>query len=123
MRSGIKRRLLMVLCLIVALTTSVIGYFAVARYQIEAKAKEMVRYGAIDPESVQFRNISILGSTVCGEFNSRNRMGGYGGFSPFLADVSKEKLYMLAEFESFNSADLFWEVVGDRCPSFDKDWI
>lgn len=44
-----------------------------------------------DPESAQFRNLKLYsdwrlsGSILCGEFNARNRMGGYVGFTHFEA--------------------------------------
>ncbi len=51
-----------------------------------------VREKMIDPESTRFRNIRAYDATltdgqgyryVCGEVNSKNRMGGYTGFTAF----------------------------------------
>lgn len=60
--------------------------------QVEAS----VRYSLIDPDSASFRNIRADDLTladgtnyrrVCGEVNSRNRMGGYSGFSTFKGNM------------------------------------
>ena len=63
----------------------------------------------IDPSSVQFRNLQVfldvpgsklrtkgskttpLVDVVCGEMNSKNRMGGYVGFKPFYRDSDQKK--------------------------------
>ena len=63
----------------------------------------------IDPSSVQFRNLQVfldvpgsklrtkgskttpLVDVVCGEMNSKNRMGGYVGFKPFYWDSDEKK--------------------------------
>jgi len=54
--------------------------------------ENVVRNQMIDPDSTRFRNITGYDATrsdgsnyryVCGEVNSRNRMGGYTGFSAF----------------------------------------
>lgn len=42
-----------------------------------------------DPGSAQFRNIRVVqdllgNNVVCGEINSKNGFGGYGGFVPFV---------------------------------------
>lgn len=52
----------------------------------------VVRESLIDPASATFRNIRAFDATltdgsayryVCGEVNSKNRMGGYAGYSAF----------------------------------------
>lgn len=57
-----------------------------------AQIHDQVRYRMIDPNSTMFRNIrsydAILSDGksyqyVCGEVNSKNRMGGYTGFGAF----------------------------------------
>lgn len=44
-----------------------------------------------DPESMQLRHLSIAPGTdetmLCGEVNAKNRMGGYVGFTPFVASA------------------------------------
>jgi hypothetical protein len=52
----------------------------------EAKVAKLVKRSLTDPESAKFRNIN-KGSDpglVCGEVNSKNRLGGYVGFTKFL---------------------------------------
>lgn len=52
-------------------------------------AIQIVRWGLIDPESSRFRSVSISpgGHAVCGEYNSKNRLGGYVGFPRFIVRV------------------------------------
>jgi hypothetical protein len=48
---------------------------------IEQEVKTLLR----DPQSAQFRNIKANDKHVfCGEVNSKNGFGGYGGFTKFL---------------------------------------
>jgi hypothetical protein len=48
--------------------------------------KQILERNLIDPESVRYRNVRLnqAKNAVCGEFNSKNRMGGYSGFSRFV---------------------------------------
>lgn len=39
----------------------------------------------IDPTSVLFKNEKFNGQILCGEFNSKNRMGAYTGFNRFIS--------------------------------------
>lgn len=48
-------------------------------------AKDLVRSKLRDPASARFRNVQWGYSHVCGEVNSRNGFGGYGGFQRFTA--------------------------------------
>lgn len=50
-----------------------------------AQAENDIRAGAIDPASVDFRGVWLNpnNQVVCGEFNGKNRMGGFDGFAPF----------------------------------------
>lgn len=48
-------------------------------------AKDTLAAQLTDPESARFRSIVLDKSgAVCGEFNSKNRAGGYTGFRRFL---------------------------------------
>ena len=48
-------------------------------------AKAAVEKELIDPSSVQYRNVVAYSeNVVCGEVNSKNRLGGYVGFKPFV---------------------------------------
>lgn len=50
-----------------------------------ALAKEAVRQRLVDPESTKFRNVRhVEGELVCGEFNAKNRAGGYVGYRRFV---------------------------------------
>lgn len=49
-----------------------------------AKAKDAVTNSLKDPQSAQFRNLTVHeGDAICGEVNARNSFGGYAGFQPF----------------------------------------
>jgi len=57
---------------------------------------------AIDPTTVLFKNEKIHGEFLCGEFNSKNRMGAYTGFNRFISNPNKA---LLADFELTSSAN------------------
>lgn len=75
----------------------------------------------IDPSSAQFRNIQVFldvpGSTlrttgskttplvdvVCGEVNSKNRMGGYVGFRYFYWDSDSKKVFGASDVKGLDS--------------------
>lgn len=56
-----------------------------------AKAKALIASRMTDPSSLQYRNVRVVRQTidgkaltiVCGEYNAKNRMGGYVGFATF----------------------------------------
>lgn len=69
--------------------------FTPASAQIE-EAKYYVSYNLRDPATAQFRNIhgsNVVGkngmreSFVCGEVNSKNLLGAYVGYTPFIFNV------------------------------------
>lgn len=50
-----------------------------------SQAKKLIEAKLNDPLSVQYRDIKIYrDGTVCGEYNAKNKMGGYVGFQPFI---------------------------------------
>lgn len=52
--------------------------------QISA-AKTSLESGLVDPRSVEYRNLRrYADGTVCGQYNAKNRMGGYTGFESFI---------------------------------------
>ncbi len=55
----------------------------------ERQVIERVKARLTDPDSAQFRNVHEIerkgGWIVCGEVNSKNRLGGYVGFKKFSA--------------------------------------
>ncbi len=50
----------------------------------ERDAKRRVAEVALDPAAVQFRNVHMRGSWVCGEYNGKNRYGAYVGYQWFV---------------------------------------
>lgn len=56
-------------------------------------AKKSLQRRLIDPESVRYRDLRISKRRdyVCGEFNAKNRHGGYEGFSQFAVRLEKGK--------------------------------
>ena len=76
--------------------------------QVEAA----VKYSLIDPDSASFRNIRASDLTladgtnyrrVCGQVNSKNRMGGYAGFSTFKGNMQSGQ-FKLDYMDSVNDA-------------------
>jgi hypothetical protein len=70
-----------------------------------------------DPESAQFRQMRAGDDMMCGEVNARNRLGGYGGFEPFVVsygDVMLESDFrpILRANEWPSSATLADDVIG-----------
>ncbi|RYH69872.1 MAG: hypothetical protein EON54_02040 [Alcaligenaceae bacterium] len=60
------------------------------------KAKVLERFN--DPESAQFRKLKLLKDNkgLCGEVNTKNKMGGYGGFAAFAIDQNG-RVFILQE--------------------------
>lgn len=56
-----------------------------------ASAKSLIRDHMNDPESLQYRNLRVVHATingtavtiVCGDYNAKNKFGGYVGFETF----------------------------------------
>jgi len=55
------------------------------------KAKRAVMDVLTDPESARFKNVRYVSDAkiVCGQVNSKNRMGGYIGFIPFTVEAGE----------------------------------
>lgn len=60
--------------------------------QMTATARQIISQRMLDPSSLQMRNAKVLTLTspqgkqvqvLCGEYNAKNRMGGYTGFKVF----------------------------------------
>lgn len=72
------------------------------------EAERAVATQLSDPESAQFRNERVEkgpnGAIVCGEVNSRNRLGGYAGFSRF-GYVERTKAVSVIPVDSSPSSD------------------
>ena len=77
-----------------------------------AEAEEAVQLQLIDPNSADFRNVFVSKSgVVCGEVNSKNRLGGYVGFRAFFygaankdAKIDPNENLSSAEREMFGNA-------------------
>ena len=60
------------------------------RAQLIAMTKDYVAAHLTDPDSARFRNTRVYehglfgGIVVCGEFNAKNRLGGYVGYRRFI---------------------------------------
>lgn len=71
-----------------AIVSSLVGCHSAQR-EAEERAKSALGELLLDPNSVQLRTVHIGKkyqgkTTVCGEVNAKNAMGGYAGFKPFL---------------------------------------
>jgi hypothetical protein len=94
------------------------GLFSVAfanadEFEIE---KELVKQDLIDADSAKFQKLSRVVNSknedaVCGEVNSRNRMGGYAGFKNFVVLESK-----LVIFEGTDNLDKVYKLSGCAGP-------
>ncbi len=68
---------------------------AVAADPAHERAKESVKAELIDPWSAQFKQMKTAkGGMVCGLVNSKNRMGGYAGWLPFMVLPSGSVMLM-----------------------------
>ena len=64
---------------------SVIVGFNYERIFLIPKYRKPIIDNVIDPTSVIFKNEEFHDGLLCGEFNSKNRMGAYTGFEKFIA--------------------------------------
>lgn len=65
-----------------------------------------------DPSSVQLRNVQANAEVICGEFNSKNSYGAYGGFEPFVFKRNIKDLW-LGDSDNHYSYSAFWK----ECPN------
>lgn len=61
------------------------------------RAKDAVRQRLIDPDSAQFRDLRKVDEGICGQVNSKNRMGGYVGYRTFLYDSRLRRAYLRSD--------------------------
>lgn len=101
------------------------------REQAEQSARAYLDRVLIDPSSAQYRNMTVyldvpgsklrttgsrttpLVDVVCGEVNSRNRMGGYVGFKYFYWDTDEKKAVGISGDSKWD--DLYQPLVRDKC--------
>lgn len=71
--------------------TATLTHAATPPSPLFAQAKKIIAAEMVDPGSLQFRNLRIVHGSVqgkaltiaCGEYNTKNRLGGYVGFAKF----------------------------------------
>jgi hypothetical protein len=65
-----------------------------------------------DPSSVQLRNVQANKEVICGEYNSKNSYGAYGGYEPFVFKRNIKDLW-LGDSDNEYSHSAFW----NECPN------
>lgn len=87
------------------------------------KAKALIAGRMNDPSSLQYRKLRVVNETVhgkaltvaCGEFNAKNKMGGYVGFQTFAYEPTVLKGVMTFDggnFDYFTSDGKDFETAG-----------
>jgi hypothetical protein len=79
----------------VAVVSSASYYLWESRYSGSARVMNQVRVALVDPESARFQDVRAYPETNggCGLVNARNRMGGYTGFTRFIALSGGEVIF------------------------------
>jgi hypothetical protein len=85
-----------------------------------ARAKRIIAERLIDPDSLQLRNTRVVTATIngrsqtliCGEFNSKNRLGGYVGFKSFVYEPTALRGVLTLELDFYSE---------DHSGDFDHD--
>ena len=72
------------------------------------KGKEAVKIKLKDPGSAQFRNIYFHRGAddipvTCGEVNSKNSFGGYGGYQKFISTGRADMTFLEEEVSDFSN--------------------
>lgn len=86
------------------------------------RGKDMVKAKLKDPDSAKFREVyfyrSVAGKVpvTCGQVNSKNSMGGYGGFQHFVSAGKPELTWLSEEVKDFET---IWNKLctGERAPA------
>ena len=81
-----------------------------------ARAKKLIAAEMVDPGSLQFRNLRTVHGVVqgkaltigCGEYNARNKMGGYAGYATFAYEPTL--MHGAISFKAEGGIDLFGDV-------------
>jgi hypothetical protein len=83
------------------------------RNNIEAKARAAIAARMKDPDSTRIRSSKRFGDILCGTFNAKNSMGGYGETEMFVYLISRNKvLLLIAGDDDFREALSLWESSG-----------
>jgi hypothetical protein len=79
-----------------------------------SRAKDSVREQLRDPESAQFKDVSISHTgAICGQVNARNGYGGMSGFKFFFADKDGYVARLQEDAEGADSS--FWQEHSCAC--------
>lgn len=105
-----KNAILKTACLLLTIATGYAGAAVKSRSAVDA-AQAAVRDILKDPASARFKNIKINSvGDVCGQYNAKNSMGGYGDFEYFRYEIKNKHLtnldlmHMEAEIEADKEA-------------------
>lgn len=76
--------------IIVIAAASTLGVAATVNYEawfVAPKLRAGLLTSLVDADSAQFRGERVVrsGTVICGEFNSKNRLGGYAGFRRYMS--------------------------------------
>ena len=85
-----------------------------------AQAKKIIAAEMVDPGSLQYRNLRVVHSVVqgkpltiaCGEYNGRNKLGGYTGFAKFAYEPTA--LHGVVSMKADGDLDLFGDTSTSR---------
>jgi hypothetical protein len=82
-------------------------------------ARQRVTHDLLDADSAKFRDERVVkrpsGDLVCGEVNSKNRMGAYVGFAPYAFDTKKRVLQVYPSEMASNEEALAMVRFPDAC--------
>lgn len=75
---------------------------------VMAGAMTAIKNLAVDPGSVQFQHVGVHRQpsgtkAVCGEFNAKNRAGGFNGFERFISAGTAERTWIERDVADFQS--------------------
>lgn len=74
--------------------------------------EDKVRKNLVDPESAMFKNIK----GNCGEFNAKNKMGGYGGYRRFIYNPTYDTVSVEDEKDGLYNPKMMDILWGEKCP-------
>jgi hypothetical protein len=104
---------------VAALMLPAVSAAAAAPSPLLLQAQKIIAAEMVDPGSLQYRKLRVVRSAVqgkflsvaCGEYNARNKMGGYTGFATFAYEPS---LNGVVSYKAGGGIDLFGDASADR---------
>lgn len=80
------------------------------------RAKKLIAAEMVDPASLQFRKLRVVRHVVqgkaltiaCGEYHTRNRLGGYVGYATFAYEPTL--MHGVISFKAEGGMDIFGDV-------------